>query len=73
MKRTRTWSIRRQMIRRRDAQTGWDQAYQHLLQWTTTHHEGVRAALPPPLQEATEAQCSVCPCLDQPTGPSPDP
>jgi hypothetical protein len=35
MNRPHAGSIRRQTIRRSDAQTRWDQAYQHLLQWTT--------------------------------------
>jgi hypothetical protein len=72
MKRTRAWSIRRQTIRRSDSQTRWDQAYQHLLQWTTTHREGVRGALTPPLQQVADAYCSLRPGLDQPTGPNAD-
>ena len=68
MNRTRTWSIKRQTIRRRDAQTRWDQAYQHLLQWTADR-EGAQASLAPQ-QEALDAHCPLRPCLDQPTGPS---
>jgi hypothetical protein len=68
MNRTRTWSIRRQTIRRRDAQTRWDQAYQHLLQWTVDR-EGARAPLALQ-QEVADAHCPLRPCLDESTSPS---
>jgi len=68
MKRTRAWSIRRLTIRRRDAQTRWDQVYQHLLQWTADH-EGAQAPLDPQ-QEVADAYCPLRPCLDHPTSPS---
>jgi hypothetical protein len=70
MNRTRTWSIRRQTIRRSDAQIRWDQAYQHLLQWTIDR-EGARAPLDLQ-QEASDAHCPLRPRLDQPTSPSTD-
>jgi hypothetical protein len=68
MNRTRTWSIRRQTIRRSDAQTRWDQAYQHLLQWTADR-EGARAPLALQ-QEVADAHCPLRPCLDESTSPS---
>ena len=68
MNRTRIWSIRRLTIWRSDAQTRWDQAYQHLLQWTTDR-EGAPAPLAPQ-QEVADACCPLRPCLDQPTSPS---
>jgi hypothetical protein len=70
MKRTRTWSIRRQTTQRSDAQTRWDQAYQHLLQWTADR-EGARAPLALQ-QEVADAYCSLCPGLDESTSPSPN-
>ena len=70
MNRTRAWSIRRQAIRRSDAQTRWDQAYQHLLQWTADR-EGAPAPLAPQ-QEVADARCPLRPRLDQPTSPSAD-
>jgi hypothetical protein len=70
MNRTRAWRIQRQLIERSDAQTRWDQAYQHLLQWTTTNQEGVKPCLTPPLQEVPDAYCPLCPCLDQSASPS---
>ena len=71
MNRTRAWHIQRQPIQRRDAQTRWDQAYQHLLQWTADR-EGARTPPAPlaPQQEVLDACCPVCPCLDQSTGSS---
>jgi hypothetical protein len=68
MNRTRAWSIRRQTIRRSDSQTRWDQAYQHLLQWTADR-EGAQAPLAPQ-QEVPDECCPVRPGLDQPTSPS---
>jgi hypothetical protein len=68
MKRTRVWTIRRQTLRRNDAQTRWDQAYQHLLQWTA-NREGAQAPLAPQ-QEVVDAHCPVRPCLNQSTSPS---
>jgi hypothetical protein len=68
MNRTRAWRIQRQLIGRSDAQTRWDQAYQHLLQWTADR-EGAPAPLAPQ-QEVLDACCPLRPCLDQPTGPS---
>ncbi len=70
MNRTRAWSIRRQTIRRSDAQTRWDQAYQHLLQWTADR-EGAQAPLAPQ-QEVPDARCPLRSRLDQPTSPSAD-
>jgi hypothetical protein len=70
MNRTRTWSIQRQTIRRSNAQTRWDQAYQHLLQWTADR-EGARAPLALQ-QEVADAHCPLRPCLDQPTSTSPN-
>jgi hypothetical protein len=70
MKRTRTWSIQRQTIRRNDAQTRWDQAYQHLLQWTADREETQEAPRAP--QEVADAHCPLCPRLDQPTSPNTD-
>ena len=74
MNRTRAWSIRRQPIHRADAQTRWDQAYQHLLQWTVDR-EGActsQASLAPQQQEVRDACCALCPCLDQSASPSPN-
>ena len=76
MKRTRPWSIRRQTIRRQtirrsDAQIRWDQAYQHLLQWTANRESAHEAPLAPQ-QEVADARCPLCPSLDQPTSPSTD-
>ncbi len=68
MNRIRAWRIRRQMTQRSDAQTRWDQAYQHLLQWTADR-EGAQAPLAPQ-QEVPDAYCPLRPCLDQPTSPS---
>jgi hypothetical protein len=71
MNRTHAWRSRRQTTQRSDAPTRWDQAYQHLLQWTV---DGAGAHTPEtpraPQQEVPEACCPVRPCLDQPTGPS---
>jgi hypothetical protein len=73
MNRTRAWRIRRQPIRRSDAQTRWDwyQAYQHLLQWTVDC-DGDRTPEAPlaPQQEVADARRPLRPCLDQPTSPS---
>ena len=73
MNRTCAWRIRRQPIRRSDAQTRWDQAYQHLLQWTAKR-EGARTPQVPlaPQQEVADAHCPLRPGLDQPTSPSAD-
>jgi len=71
MNRMRTWSIQRQTTRRSDAQIRWDQAYQHLLQWTA-HREGGQQAPLAPQQEASDAHCPLRPSLDQPTSPSAD-
>jgi len=60
MKRMRTWSIRRQTMRRSDAQTRWDQAYQHLLQWTTDR-EGAHEAPLAPQQETSRVCLTNCP------------
>jgi hypothetical protein len=68
MKRARGWNIRRQTLRRSAAQTRWDQAYQHLLQWTADR-EGAQAPLAPQ-QEVAAAHCPLCPRLDQPARPS---
>lgn len=68
MNRTHTWSIRRQTGWRSDAQIRWDQAYQHLLQWTA-NREGAPAPLAPQ-QEVADALCPLRPRLDQPTSPS---
>jgi hypothetical protein len=71
MNRTRAWSIRRQTIRRSDAQTRWDQAYQHLLQWTVDREGGRTPEAPlAPQQEVADARRPLRPCLDQPTSPS---
>ena len=70
MNRTRTWSIQRQTIRRNNAQTRWDQAYQHLLQWTIDR-EGAGAPLALQ-QEVADAHCPLRPCLDESTSPSPN-
>ncbi len=67
-----SWRIRRQTTQRSDTQTRWDQAYQHLLQWTVDR-EGVRTPETPlasQQQEVFDAYCPLRPCLDQPTGPS---
>jgi hypothetical protein len=70
MNRTRAWNIRRQMIRRSEAQNRWDQAYQHLLQWTTKR-EGAQAPLAPQ-QEVADAHCPLRSRLDESTSPSPN-
>jgi hypothetical protein len=70
MKRTHTWSVQRQPIRRSDAPTRWDQAYQHLLQWTIDR-EGARTPLALQ-QEVADAHCPLRPGLDESTSPSPD-
>ncbi len=66
---THAWRIQRQTIRRSDAQTRWDQAYQHLLKWTVDR-EGTQAPLAPQQEVLDNACCPVRPCLDQPTSPS---
>jgi hypothetical protein len=71
MKRMRTWQIRRQTTRRSDAQTRWDQAYQHLLQWTANREGGDQAPLAPQ-QEVSDAHCPLRASLNEPTSPSPD-
>jgi hypothetical protein len=72
MNRTHAWRIHRQLIGRSDAQTRWDQAYQHLLQWTVDR-EGAQARAPlAPEQEVLDACCPLRSCLDQPTSPSAD-
>ena len=68
MNRMRAWNIRRQLIRRSEAQTRWDQAYQHLLQWTA-NREGAHEAPLAPQQEASDAHCPLRPRLDQPASP----
>jgi hypothetical protein len=71
MNRTRPWSIRRQAIGRSDAQTRWDQAYQHLLQWTADRAGARTPQAPLALQqEVPDARCPLRPNLDQPTSPS---
>ena len=57
----RRWQLRRTPTPYSDGQHRWDRAYQLLLSWTTP-------TLP---QEATNAQCDLCPGLD--AQPSPDP
>jgi hypothetical protein len=69
MNRTRTWSIQRQPLLRSDAQTRWDQVYQHLLQWTVDR-EGAHEPLLASQQEEPDARCPLRPRLDQPTSPS---
>src|SRR5689334_21343581 len=78
MNRMRTWSIRRQTMRRSEAQRGaarrseaqtrWDHAYQHLLQWRA-NREGADEAPRALEQETTDAHCPLRPGLDQPTSP----
>jgi Resolvase, N terminal domain len=46
MNRMRPWRIRRQPIGRSDAQTRWDQAHQHLLQWTVDREGACTPAAP---------------------------
>ena len=71
MKRAHPWSIRRQTVWRSDSQMRWDQAYQHLLQWTTDR-EGAHEPPLAPQQEVADACCPLRPCLDQTTSPSPN-
>jgi hypothetical protein len=71
MNRTRAWSIHRQTTQRSDAQTRWDQVYQHLLQWTANREGAWTPAAPlAPQQEVADARCPVRPRLDQPASPS---
>jgi hypothetical protein len=71
MNRTRIWRIRRQTIQRSEAQTRWDQAYQHLLQWAVDREGACTPATPlAPQQEVADACCPLRPCLDQPTSAS---
>jgi hypothetical protein len=64
----RTWQVQREIVPHPDGQRRWDQAYQLLLRWA----DDARTAQPPTsIQEDDDADCRVCPGLDQ--SPTADP
>ena len=62
------WQIRRQFQPPADGARRWDQAYQHLLPWTT-HHElhtvSTPALLHRPQTEGMYAHSHLCPRVDR--------
>jgi hypothetical protein len=69
------WRVRRQFLPVPDGAQRWDQAYQHLLQWTLAN--GPRGAPPPrgcssPNQEANDENGNLCARVDRAADPGPD-
>jgi hypothetical protein len=71
----RHWQIRRQFQEGADATQRWDQAYQHLLQWSQpnpppdTPNPSIALLSP---SEVTHDQCYLCPGVDRPSSPGPN-
>jgi hypothetical protein len=69
------WQIRRQFQETADATHRWDQAYQHLLQWsqpnppTDTPNPSISLLS---LSEVTYDQCHLCPGVDRSSSPGPN-
>ena len=71
----RHWQIRRQFQEAADAPQRWDQAYQHLLQWSQpnppTDAPNPSISLLSPA-EVMYDQCHLCPCVDRSSKPGPN-
>ena len=71
----RQWRVRRQFLPLPDGAQRWDQAYQHLLQWTLAD---VPRVTPPvqgcsfPKQEESDEHGDLCAGVDRPADPRPD-
>src|SRR5215469_16665645 len=66
---TRTWTVCRQPVPRRDGERRWDQAYQLLVRWAG------QGGLPGPVPitgEVPDACGGVCTGVDYPPGPGAD-
>ena len=69
MTRTRTWTVCRQPVPRRDAQRRWDQAYQLLVRWGCRDGAGRLTLI---TGEVPDADGGVCAGVDHPAGAGAD-
>ena len=53
----RQWKVRRQFQLTKDAERRWDQAYQHLLEWTLPNRQDV---FPPSIRTAKRSGFVIC-------------
>jgi hypothetical protein len=69
---SRRWTVERRWTERPDAQRRWDRAYQLLLGAGVGLEDPGPVTLPPPDEEADNAGCRLCTCLDPAPGPGTD-
>ncbi len=67
----RKWHVRRQTQESPDGARRWDRAYLYLLEWAMPD-QNAHPPAPPQAQEASDANSSVRPCVDEQPSPSPN-
>jgi hypothetical protein len=73
MKARRPWQVQRTLVASDDGLRRWDLAYQLLLRWATEPTAGgAEAPLPPHVEEVSDADCALCPGLDEPPAAPPN-
>jgi hypothetical protein len=67
----RQWKVRRQFQLTKDAERRWDQAYQHLLEWTLPNRQDVfpPSSRPPAEAEVKDEECDLSAGFDQSSDP----
>ena len=68
----RQWNVRRQFQPTTNAERRWDQAYQHLLEWTLPIDpvpDQLASFRPPPEVEVRYEDCDLSARIDQPSNP----
>lgn len=71
----RLWKVRRQFQPTTNAERRWDQAYQHLLEWTLPIEPGsdpLASFCPPAELEVRGEDCDLSTSVDKPSDPSSD-
>ena len=63
----RQWKVRRQFQPTTNAERRWDQAYQHLLEWTRPVADQLASFRPPAEAEVRYEDCDLCASIDQPS------
>jgi hypothetical protein len=63
----RQWKVRRQFQPTTNAERRWDQAYQHLLEWTRPVPDQLASFRPPAEAEVRYEDCDLCASIDQPS------
>jgi hypothetical protein len=65
----RQWKVRRQFQPTTNAERRWDQAYQHLLEWTLPIRDQVASFRPPAEVEERYEDRDLSASIDQPSDP----